>query len=184
MLIVFISMLPGVSAAGHFGGAAAGAAFTLPFIWERYHTGIKRWLGLAGMVIVPIACVAIAARWSRPDRTMDQMHALEDAQNTAIRMYRRYAVPMLEADPGKLFDDQENVNDALEAFTQARAKLDGALAILQEDDAPPLQNPQKAEEILKAWRSFFDGFIDVLEHRVDWNQRQHEALIDRVPKQR
>src|SRR5262249_43528764 len=55
VLIIGISLIPGISAAGHFGGAVGGAVFTLPFLWERYRQGWGRWLGLAGLVMAALA---------------------------------------------------------------------------------------------------------------------------------
>jgi membrane associated rhomboid family serine protease len=59
VLIVIISMLPGISAAGHFGGGLAGAAIAFPMVWERFEHSIKRVLGLAGTLAVPLVLVAI-----------------------------------------------------------------------------------------------------------------------------
>jgi membrane associated rhomboid family serine protease len=60
ILIVIISMLPRISASGHFGGGAAGAILALPMVWQRFEHGSRKLLGLAGTIAIPLALVAVA----------------------------------------------------------------------------------------------------------------------------
>jgi hypothetical protein len=59
MLIVFISLVPGVSWAGHLGGAVAGAAVAVPLVYSRFGQGAQRWLGWAGVAAVPLLCFGL-----------------------------------------------------------------------------------------------------------------------------
>lgn len=59
ILIAVISILPGVSLAGHLGGALAGAAVAFPLIYQRFGNGAERWLGLVGALAVPVFLVGL-----------------------------------------------------------------------------------------------------------------------------
>jgi membrane associated rhomboid family serine protease len=50
ILIGIISLLPGISWAGHLGGGLSGALIGVPLNFAHFETGLKRWLGWAGTV--------------------------------------------------------------------------------------------------------------------------------------
>jgi membrane associated rhomboid family serine protease len=55
ILVVFISMVPGVSAAAHFGGGVGGLAAAVPMTYSRFGSGpAQRVLGLLGALLVPV----------------------------------------------------------------------------------------------------------------------------------
>src|SRR5262249_55854280 len=62
MINVFISMLPYVSAAAHFGGGFVGILAALLVNQERFSSGVRRWLALLGMGLLPVLCV-VAVQW-------------------------------------------------------------------------------------------------------------------------
>jgi membrane associated rhomboid family serine protease len=57
LLIALISMFPHVSGAAHYGGAAAGAVFSLILNVERYGYGWRRVLAFLGLLLVPALSV-------------------------------------------------------------------------------------------------------------------------------
>jgi membrane associated rhomboid family serine protease len=62
MINVFISMLPYISAAAHFGGGFVGILAALLVNQERFSSGVRRWLALLGMGLLPVLCV-VAVQW-------------------------------------------------------------------------------------------------------------------------
>ncbi len=59
-LITIISLFPGVSWAGHLGGAIAGAIIAVPLVYSRFGRGAQSWLGTAGAFAVPVAGLLLA----------------------------------------------------------------------------------------------------------------------------
>jgi membrane associated rhomboid family serine protease len=53
VLIVFISVFPGVSGLGHLGGAVTGALVALLLHWQRFGPKLWRWLGLLALLPLP-----------------------------------------------------------------------------------------------------------------------------------
>lgn len=52
LLITFLSLFPGVSGLAHGGGALLGVVLALLLNWQRFGSGLARWLGLA--LILPL----------------------------------------------------------------------------------------------------------------------------------
>lgn len=69
VLMIFISALPDVSAAGHIGGALAGGAAALLLNFQRFGPAPWRWLGLISLAAIPWASFAALehARVTRPE---------------------------------------------------------------------------------------------------------------------
>jgi membrane associated rhomboid family serine protease len=57
-LIVFISLLPGVSGAGHLGGAVVGVTVAVLLHYQRFGRGLWRLAALVGAAVIPVVCVA------------------------------------------------------------------------------------------------------------------------------
>jgi len=73
LLNVLISMLPGISASAHFGGAVVGVLATLVMHLQRYGAGLGRWLGVAGMVLLPLLTVGLVVQQRVQDGRWRQM---------------------------------------------------------------------------------------------------------------
>ena len=56
LLNVFISFMPGISMAAHFGGGAAGIAAAVLLHGNRHGKGLVRILATIGVVLFPVAC--------------------------------------------------------------------------------------------------------------------------------
>jgi membrane associated rhomboid family serine protease len=93
ILIAFISFLPGISAAGHFGGAAVGAAAAVPMVLLRFASGPKRWLGLLGLVLVAAIVGLLFQRAWAANRPHDALQALRAADQAAITAFEEHARP-------------------------------------------------------------------------------------------
>src|SRR5262249_2530703 len=81
MLLVFISLMPRGSWAGHLGGGVAGAVVSVPLVWSLYGRDRLRWLGWAGTAAVPLACFLILYQALAPARA--QVLALERVEALA-----------------------------------------------------------------------------------------------------
>ncbi len=57
-LLIFISLVPGVSGLGHLGGAVVGAIAALLLHWHRFGSNPWRWLGIVALVPLPFLCFA------------------------------------------------------------------------------------------------------------------------------
>jgi membrane associated rhomboid family serine protease len=80
ILIVFISLFPGVSGWGHLGGALAGAATALLLNIHRFGPAPWRWLALAAVTAIPWASVAVLQRqrannpvWQQLEKNLPQI---------------------------------------------------------------------------------------------------------------
>src|SRR5262249_2902427 len=145
VLIIGISLIPGVSAAVHCGGAVGGAGFTLPFLWERYRQGWRRWFGLAGMILAPVLAVAVAV--FAIQFLLAFQTRVRDAQQAALSSFSHYAWPFLKKD--NIFDDPVAVQDALRDFADTESKLKSALAAC-DSFLNPNRDP-RTRDILSSW---------------------------------
>src|SRR5262249_8111379 len=121
MLMVFISLIPGVSWAGHLGGGLAGALVSIPLVWSLYGRGAQRWLGWAGAAVVPAAAVLLlqqsigAVREVAPNdpdlnkARREYAPILARIDGIGMVTYRNVAEPFLKN--GKV-PDAESIKDA------------------------------------------------------------------------
>src|SRR5262249_16924630 len=170
VLIIGISLLPGISAAGHLGGAVGGAVFTLPFLWERYRTGWRRWVGLAGMLLAPVLAVTVAV--GATQFTHGLRIRLQEAEEAAISSLTHYALPFLQK--GNVFDDPVAVQDALRDFADTESKLQSALAAF-DNFLNPIRDP-RVRDMLSSWLDFYQAFSAALQSG-QWAVQTHNDLL-------
>jgi rhomboid protease GluP len=154
--IFSFTRLPGgqrISAAGHFGGAAAGllAGFLLHF--ASYGTRTVRILAILGLVAMPIGSVAafwpakrLDPRWESL-AVQDQTYTadVKAAEREAVTVYKEKALPLQKLPPSKR--DPAAVAEAIAALGQAGDLLAGAVEQVRQ--AGPYPGPQTEEERLK-----------------------------------
>jgi membrane associated rhomboid family serine protease len=142
LLNLFISFLPGISAAGHFGGGAAGLAAALLLNFERFAGGWRRWLALAGTALIPVLCVGAlvgaqgtdprwkraegAARGLRENKEIDQFNdqilpRFSDLRKAALHSYDEQVAPVINRHPTRR--DPAAVEKALAALADGQRKL-------------------------------------------------------------
>jgi membrane associated rhomboid family serine protease len=132
ILLVIISIMPGISASAHFGGAAVGAAAAVFLHFQRYGTGLVRWLAPIGIMLVFATCTGAliytmhhSAHWL----------ALEEAIKKVLRK-----------DEYVQLRDRFRA-DALPAFQESERAIDRAMdEVLQSN--PARRDAQKKEEAL------------------------------------
>jgi membrane associated rhomboid family serine protease len=145
ILLVIISIMPGISASAHFGGAAAGAAVAVFLHFQRYSMGLVRWLAPIGVVLVFATCTGAlvftmhhSANWlaleeaikkvQRNDEYVqlrDRFHAdALPAFQESKRAFDRAMDEVLQSNPARR--DAQKKEEALANLAQARAKLAAA----------------------------------------------------------
>jgi hypothetical protein len=137
VLMVVISFIPGVSAAGHFGGGAAGFALAIPLNFNRFGRGEQRLLGLAGTVVVTAVVIGAAYRESAPSEVEHAMTVysvkIADADELGDKTKTKIVDPFLQElrKNGKVSADK--MRDTFDALD----KVEKRLAEIQADLAKP-----------------------------------------------
>jgi membrane associated rhomboid family serine protease len=170
LLNVFISFLPGISAAGHFGGGAAGLVVAVLLNFERFTAGWRRWVALAGTALVPVLCVTALVRseqtdprWQRVEKAaqdrqegkeIDQFNEevlsrFSNLRRDAQRLYDDQVGPVIDRNPTRR--DPAAVEKALTALSDGERKLRDAEEVLAR--AGPYNSPRivKAQETGKEY---------------------------------
>jgi membrane associated rhomboid family serine protease len=171
VLIVFISLLPGISGAGHLGGAVVGVIAAVLLHYQRFGRGALRWLALAGVVaLLPLcvggltAAISRSPRWEIIRNLQGGVEAQDDSErgfeprfldrsqsavNSAAKALDRALEPdLLNGRAEKR--DPEKVTEAAAALAKARPKL---LKIADELAEVSYQD-QKVEERRKVLEQF------------------------------
>jgi membrane associated rhomboid family serine protease len=167
ILIVFISLIPGISASGHFGGGVGGLLAAVPLTYSRFGTGPQRWLGLLGAFLVPLAAVAWLEHSLAPtELERARLHIpplVLEGQGIARAAFDNHVQPLCKdlARNGKAPGA-----DALRAALAEAAEAQGRLQKLEDSLPQPTQyeDPQVRAAIgfchnyFKAWIDLFDYF--------------------------
>lgn len=132
VLLVIISVLPGVSGWGHLGGAVAGAAAALALHWQRFGPRPLRWLGVPLLALIPLASYAYLARqrgladhWRQAETSHfrnEVQPGLTKAIDEAADRYRDQVRDVLEEKPGQR--EPGAVAAANRALDEVAAKLE------------------------------------------------------------
>jgi hypothetical protein len=166
VMIVFISMIPGISAAGHLGGGVAGALVTVPLVLNRWGHGRERWLGLAGIIAAPVLAVGLIL-WSISDSERVQIVLLKAEK--ICRAAEKGVEPLLEKDGKEMFEDVDAVNKSLREFAVAEQFLKSTQARLQ---AISFRDPDLAKaldlgkEYVASWTSNLELLTTILSRRT------------------
>jgi membrane associated rhomboid family serine protease len=164
ILIVIISLMPGVSWAGHLGGAVAGAIITAPLNMAHYGPGAQRWLGWAGAAAIMVVGIVL---WQGSMLSHAESGAkLQDTRTGRLIMQaeeiaweeglKNAKTKVILASP-----KDANTNPAeLKAYFQSKkAALESKVAELKEA-RPPAQ--PEADEAFKAALAFFVPTVEFL----------------------
>lgn len=138
IILIVISNFPGVSGAGHLGGALAGIAVSVPLMYTLFGKGGQRWLGALGVIAVPAVCLALV--WnSRTDR--DQAALVQEivvrASMPALNAYHDYGMDLIRR-PEVVLTDRD---------TRVAAQV--ALADAEEN----VRNGEERLKKLESWQS-------------------------------
>jgi hypothetical protein len=161
ILIVVISLFPGVSWSGHLGGAVAGAIVAVPLNWAHFGVGPQRWLGWVATVAVAVVSFVIW-QWALtapglhggskdgPPVSLDDLMRkypvlvpLNNADGIAREDILNKAVPVLNAGPAEM--EPAKAKALQKAFQEQLEKLRVNLAKVQNADAS--DNPEVASTV-------------------------------------
>lgn len=190
LLIVFISMMPRVSAAGHLGGAVAGAIVAAALVLNRWGRGVERWLGLAGTIAAPLVCIGLI-QISINSQDRDQANRvlarkiLLDAEDAARNTYQDYAKPLLEKDDKEMFQDAGAVKDTLREFAATEGKLKSADTRLQSisfSDPVLSKALELGREYVAAWSAYYDLLDTILTRETSPTKAERGALTKQFAK--
>lgn len=142
LLNAFVSMMPGISAAAHFGGGAIGAAAGYLANYQRFGTAGQRGLGTLGLALFPVLCLAVLLadmvgdpRWvgtAWPAETNDFLASGGDAAWSASENARHVYTQVLplitnyksqRRDPQKVEKTRKELEAARKELEQAAARL-------------------------------------------------------------
>jgi membrane associated rhomboid family serine protease len=139
VLLVIISFVPGVSWAGHLGGAIAGLALALWFSYFQTRFAWMPWLQWAGVILIPLVGIALLVRtmhtsaaWGevREDSERDEINAylpgLHSVDEKARTTYMQVVKPLLElaATRRKSEDVHQAILQLDETLQDLRSKAD------------------------------------------------------------
>jgi membrane associated rhomboid family serine protease len=166
ILIVFISLIPGISWSGHFGGGVGGLLAALPLTYNRFGEGPQRWLGLIGALLVPVAAVGWLAQSLAPktevERAQQQIAPLFlRAQDIATEAFKQVE-PLCQQAQTKKKLDPEALHAALNEAEAARNQLQGLVGTLpspEEYEDPRIRAALGfANRYVETWIRLFDRF--------------------------
>jgi membrane associated rhomboid family serine protease len=96
VLIVFISLIPGVSGAGHLGGAIVGVVTGLLLHVHRFSKPIWGWLALIGTLVLPaVGVTVISVQYYGLGKADKALHQASNAINEALPILNRDVFPFL-----------------------------------------------------------------------------------------
>lgn len=169
LINIFISMIPGISAAAHFGGGAVGGVAAWLLNTQRFATGWQRSAATAGLVLLPLACLGVVyhdmqtnPRWLLVAGREQQRRNIEDiawlhqellprvrdVMPAAKTAYNEEVVVAVIPHPDRR--DPDKVKHAAEAAAAQQARLASVAKWL--DGEGPFQD----KDVDDAWRAARD----------------------------
>jgi rhomboid protease GluP len=205
VLNVIISLMPGISAAAHFGGGAVGLVTAGLLHYHRYATSPGRWLALAGALLVPVLCVGVLLQELRTDPRLRQLQdvlgelrekteverlykevlpVMKTQGNQALDVYANEAKPLLEKQWQRR--DPATIEKALAALAEGRAKLRQALDVVQKSG--PYTSPQGLKvsqeclDFLEANIKRFELAERCLRDGEQWTEKDEQTLAEQTER--
>jgi rhomboid protease GluP len=166
ILIVFISLLPGVSAAAHFGGGLAGAVLAVPLGLSYFEKGWRRWVSwlvAVGLALMPLGALYLALADSAPSQLQhDYALPLAQADQQALEVYKKHIRPLCQRVlAGELLGEEElaQAREQVAAGSAPLRQLANELPAATLFREPRLRAAcQSAQEFLQAWLDLFEHF--------------------------
>lgn len=191
LLIGLLSLVPGISGAGHLGGAAIGVAAALLLHWHRFGSGLTQLLTAGALMAMPIGCVLGLQRIASEDPQWqadmvraegERIRALDgpmrETYQDGVKLNVKTLRP-LDVRPERR--SQELLKEALDKLPgMIRRHLDAEDRLLK---TPPFRD-KTFEEYRLAGRDYFRrraAFMSRVQNclleKTTWDEDQEEELI-------
>jgi membrane associated rhomboid family serine protease len=173
--IIIFSLLPHVSAAGHFGGAVVGLAAGALLAWLRSGHGVRRWLAGIALAALPFFAVAAVSIDQRLDGRWDEVYlrrwvlidrkAVEALWEDFQREWKEAREQLPK--PG----DREAIAKTRANLAQAKVSLEKAAAILERAGPSPNADAERERQFAIQQTTVFLKRIESREKRLDATER-------------
>jgi membrane associated rhomboid family serine protease len=192
VFIAMISFLPEVSWAGHLGGGIVGAIVAVPLLYQRFGSGLLRWLALVAVLLVPVLCVLVmyARLFSAPAQERDtRMKQDRDARIKllegmmqkdvwAAQLEDEHVRSVLRKIPSDRWDDPDQV--IVSAVVRARDDFRGFAQELdaagQGDVAMIDTGIKVAQAYLESQVRCYDLLVRCMTDNKSWTGADEDAL--------
>jgi len=206
ILNVFISMMPGISAAGHFGGGIGGALAGVLLNYQRFgKSSLLRWVALLGVVLLPVGSVfalPAAQGWYeqilvRNPKLLGEHQAaavmvrdynnwvgvFNDTRKRSLRaqdLYDERIEPVLEQNPARR--TPERIKRAEAALAEAREKVQDAVGLLARSGPYVTPEVEAVREKRLAQLQELDKVFalreECLNRGKDWTAKDQKTLLE------
>jgi membrane associated rhomboid family serine protease len=176
LLLVFVSLLPGISGWGHAGGAAAGAAAAVCLHYQRFGPPVWRWAALLGLLPIPLGGLyfinyhrhhdEIWAKAEVLDFKHEYKHDIDEPLTSEMRTAFREKVRPVLVDQRAERRDEAQKEGALSVLAEQRKELQAWQTQLQH--LGPYISNKASEDRQKA--------LDAVKARLDIYTRAERCL--------
>ena len=201
MLIAFISIVPGVSWAGHLGGGVGGLVVAVPLVYSRFGSGAQRWLAWAGVAAVPLVTVLLVQRSlpNVPGDLLRELHRLRPNDPGVQQARAKYHPVYQKADriaeaawnnsASRILNRRLDPKAAPETARQYALQfaktakqlreLADAFAGADQFDSPVIAaQVMMAREFVEAWTRFYTTFAASLSPVENWGEQRRQELVE------
>lgn len=204
LLNAFISFLPQISAAAHFGGGAAGLVTGLLLNCHRFEVGWIKTLGLLGVLAIPLGFLGLLG-WTKAQQEawFLQEHVVRESsfpdlqlkQQEIQRLYKEIVTPLLRQDAkgrdraeilqslGRIDDISADLRQEVRALQGKQLGADGRLekaraawVQLLEADTRLFRLSARCLRSGEQWTNEEEDELDQQWHRVEELRRQAHRL--------
>jgi membrane associated rhomboid family serine protease len=196
VLITLVSLIPGVSGAGHLGGAVAGLLAAILLHYQRFGSALLSKLAVVGLIGMPAVCVVglkqvtSKPEWQRSEKELERermqqlIEPMTEDYNVGIKFTQDRLRDLLEQHPLRRDkDDLQTALDKLPAETRRAGLAEERLS-----KSPPFRT-QTFEEYRLAGQAYFRQFArflsrvqECLSRKADWDSDKEEEELVRAKK--
>jgi membrane associated rhomboid family serine protease len=151
VLIAILSILPGISWAGHLGGGVTGALIAIPLNMAHFDTGARRWLGWGGTALAVVLAFGLfqAALGRRGDSEVRVMRKASESIQKNVK------------NVGVHKEWPADAKEQVAAYGQTKQELEAALATVKQFN--PRDNANQ-ENFFKTGIAMLELAIPYCEH--------------------
>jgi membrane associated rhomboid family serine protease len=193
ILLIVISYVPGVSWAGHLGGAIAGLVSALCFLHFQPESGRPGWMQWAGVILVPVVGFGLLVRTMNTSPAWKELRELQERremnqylsrtnllQDRVEKTYKNATVPLLAKPPSDRDPDQ--IIKVVDQLRQINVDLIDDLNLMHQRGSFATPFVERARELklqaLQAQIDFLESTARCLERGDQWTEND-QLLLNR-----